>query len=154
MSYKKLFFLSIGFLFFSASLFAQHTNTDSLTLVSKISKLQLKLGTLQNKVEQTTRDKQDAAMQAQKSADENATAAGRLSGDAQNKKLAKQADNKASDARGDSKKARQTADKLDRLNKDILNTQDEIAKEQRKLNQYLTPGVVTPVPAPVPVPTP
>jgi chromosome segregation ATPase len=118
------------------ALSAQQTNTDSLSLVSKISDYQLQLGKLQNKVDQMTRDKHDAATKAQQSADDNATAADRLSADSKNKSLAKEADNKAGDAKSDSKKARQTSDKLSRLKKDIQDIQGKIADEQRKLDVY------------------
>ena len=144
--------LPLALLFLSPALSAQQkVNTDSLSLVSKIGNDQLKLGKLQNKVEQMTRDKHDAAKQAQISADANSTAANRLSTDPQDKKLATQADNKAGDARSDSRNARKTADKLDHLNKDILDLQDNIAKNQRKLNMYQAAGVVMPMqPAPIP----
>lgn len=155
---KKIYlFTSMMLVFMCTSVFAQKINTDSLSLVSKISSDQLKLGKLQNTVEQKTRDKQDAATQAQKSADENKTAASRLSDDAQDKKLARQADNKAGDARSDAKKARIAADKLDRLNKDIQDLQDKIAKNQSRLNKYIQAGAPvsvllpeTAIPHPVP----
>jgi hypothetical protein len=153
---KKLLVASLGLFFLCTTISAQtqKVNMDSLTLVSKISDDQVKLGKLQNTVDQKTRDKQDAAIQAQTSADKNKTAADRLGDDAMDKKLAKQADNKASDARSDAKKARVASDKLDKLNKDIQDLQDKIAKNQNRLNKYLvTSGtsVFTPIPAPMPV---
>jgi hypothetical protein len=149
----KWFFLPLALLFLSPALSAQQrVNTDSLSLVSKISNDQLKLGKLQNKIEQMTRDKHDAAKQAQISADANSTAANRLSAEPQDKKLANQADNKASDAKSDSRNARKTSDKLDHLNKEILDLQDNITKNQRKLNMYQAAGVVMPMP-PIPVQT-
>ena len=129
----------------------QKINTDSLTLVSKISADQLKLAKLQNTVEETTRSKQDYALSAQQSADKNRTAAGRLSDDPTDKKEARNADNAAGDARSDAKKARKASDKLKDLNKEIADLKDKIAKEQGKLNVYL-PVTAAAVPLPLPVP--
>jgi cell division protein FtsL len=120
----------------SVNTFAQKVNTDSLKLISKISEDQLKLGKLQNTVEQKTRDKQDGAVAAQQSADKNSTAATRLSNDPENKKDAKNADNAASDARSSAKSARKANDRLDKLNKDIADLQSKIAREQAELNNY------------------
>ena len=154
---KKIYLLaSIALILVYTDVSAQKVNTDSLSLVSKISSDQLKLGKLLNTVDQKTRDKQDAATKAQQSADENKTAAARLGDDAMDKKLAKQADNKAGDARSDAKKARIASDKLDHLNKDIQDLQDKIAKNQSRLNKYLQAGTpvstLGPVPAVIPPP--
>lgn len=119
------------------SVSAQKINTDSLSLVSKISADQLKLAKLQNTVEEKTRDKQDYATAAQQSADKNKTAAGRLSDDPTDKKEARKADNAASDARSDSKKARKASDKLKDLNKNIAELKTKIAAEQEQLNAYI-----------------
>ncbi len=156
---KKIYLLgSMALLLVYTDVSAQKVNTDSLSLVSKISSDQLKLGKLQNTVPEKTHAKDDAATKAQQSADENKTAAARLGDDAMDKKLARQADNKASDARSDAKKARIAADKLDNLNKDMQELQDKIAKNQSKLNNYLSVGtsvsVLTPAPAVIPPPVP
>src|ERR1700744_2072426 len=76
---------------------AQKINTDSLSLISRISADQLKLAKLQNTVEEKTRDKQDQATTAQQSADKNKTAADRLSDAPTDKSEARKADNAASD---------------------------------------------------------
>src|ERR1700744_3195062 len=76
---------------------AQKINTDSLSLISKISADRLKLAKLQNTVEEKTRDKQDQATAAQQSADKNKTAADRLSDAPMDKTQARKADNAASD---------------------------------------------------------
>lgn len=107
---------SMGVLFLSVKTSAQKVNTDSLKLVSKISDDQLKLGMLQNTVDEKTRNKEDGAIAAQESADKNATAATRLSNDPQNKKEARQADNAAGDARSNARKARKAADRLNKVN--------------------------------------
>jgi len=134
---KMLLPAIIGALFLCTSVSAQKVNTDSLSLISKISADQLKLGKLQNQVDQKTRNKQDASEQAQKSANENAIAATKLSNLPEDKKLARKADNKASDARSDSKNARKQAGQLDKLNQDILELKNKIAVEQAKLNNYI-----------------
>src|ERR1700750_2990488 len=103
---KKCCLIALSVFAFVATLNAQQINTDSLSHVSKISEYQLKKAKLQNTVQQTTRDKQDAATKVQSSADQSSEDASRLSSDPQNKTLAKKADNAASDARSDSKKSR------------------------------------------------
>jgi cell division protein FtsL len=140
---KNVLVALVGLFLVSTSLSAQQINTDSLSLVSKISSDQLKLGKLQNMVDQKTRDKVDAATKAQQSADANKTAADRLGDASQDKKLARQADNKAGDARSDAKKARIAASNLDKLNKNIQELQDKIAKNQTELNKYVQPGVTS-----------
>jgi DNA repair exonuclease SbcCD ATPase subunit len=115
---------------------AQKINTDSLTLISRISENQLKLAKLQNTVEEKTRDKQDQAATAQQSADKNKTAADRLSDAPMDKAQARKADDAASDAKSDSKKARKASDRLKDLNKNISDLKAKIAEDQGKLNAY------------------
>ncbi len=106
-------------------------------MVSKISEDQLKLGKLQNQVDEKTKNKHDASEQAQKSADANTTAAGKLSDNLEDKKLARTADNKAGDAKSDSKNARKESGKLDKLNVDIQDMKNKIASNQVKLNKFI-----------------
>ena len=122
-------------LFFSMAGVAQ-VNTDSLAIVAKISEYQLQLGKLQNTIAKRTNDKQSDSLQAQQSANANATAANSLSANPQDKKNARDADNAASTAKGDSRRARKAADKLDDLNKDILELQIKISDQQTKLNKF------------------
>ena len=147
---KKNCWIIVGLAICSLTANAQQINTDSLSHVSKISKYQLKRAELQNTIEQTTRDKQDAALKVQSSADQNSRDANRLTSDPQNKKLARKADNAASDAKRDSKRSRNANDKLDDLNKQIAKLDAQIAKEQSKLDVYRVAGssAIT-VPAPV-----
>jgi len=133
---RVLFLASLGMLFLCVKTSAQKVNTDSLKLISKIGEDQLKLGKLQNTVEQKTRNKEDGAVAAQESADKNATAATRLSNDPENKKDAKQADNAADDAKSNARKARKAADQLNKTNKDIADLQSKIAREQSELVKY------------------
>lgn len=137
---KVLLLTSIGLLFLCMSVTAQKINTDSLSLVSKISADQLKLGKLQNQLEQKTKNQQDASEQAQQSAKENSTAADKLNENPENKKLARKASNKASDAKSDSRNARKEANTLDKLKKDIQDLQKRIANNQAKLNMHIQNG--------------
>ena len=126
----------MGMLFLCAKTSAQKVNTDSLKLISKIGEDQLKLGKLQNTVDQKKRNKEYGAFAAQESAYKNATAANRLSNDPENKKEAKQADNAAGDARSNARKARKADDQLNKVNKDIADLQSKIAREQAELAKY------------------
>ena len=137
---KVLLLTSIGLLFFCISTFAQKVNTDSLSLVSKISTDQLRLGKLQNQLEQKTKNKEDASELAQKSANENLAAADKLRDNSDNKKLARKANNKAGNAKSDSRHARRESNRLDELNKDIQEVKNRIANNQVKLNKYIQNG--------------
>jgi hypothetical protein len=145
---KKILILTSAVVFsLSTSTFAQ-VNTDSLDIISKISKYQLQLGKLQNTVNQKTYNKQNDSLLAQQSAAKNSVAANTLSSDPQNKKDARQADNAASDAKSNARKARKAADRLEDVQKNILDLQNKIAKEQLKMNKYTQvayiPVMVTP----------
>jgi hypothetical protein len=50
----------MGVLYLCVNVSAQKINTDSLKLIAKISEDQLKLGKLQNMVEQKTRNKEES----------------------------------------------------------------------------------------------
>lgn len=133
---KKITLLTVlGTLLFCTGAFAQQSNTDSLSLVSKISVNQLKLGKLQNEVDQKTKNKTDANDQAQKSANENTDAAAKLSDNPNNKKLARQANNKAGDAKLDARAARRESRRLTSLNNEIGSLKYKIAKDQAKLDK-------------------
>ena len=96
-----------------------------------------------------TNTKQNDSLIAQQSANANATAANSLSANPQDKKDARQADNAASTAKGDSRRARKAADRLDNLNKNILELQIKIADQQSKLIQF-THLTYAPVAPPIP----
>ncbi len=132
----------MGMLFLCVIASAQKVNTDSLKLISKIGEDQLKLGKLQNTVDQKKRNKEDGAVAAQESADKNATAANRLSNDPENKKEARQADNAAGEARSNARKARKADDRLNKVNKDIADLQSKIAGEQAELSKYTGNSIV------------
>lgn len=134
---KSLVLSLLGLLLFGLSAPAQTVNKDSFSLVSKINNDKEKLAKLESTVAEKTKEKEQTAVQAQESADDNRRAANRLSDDPQDKKLARKADNGASDARSDAKKARKAADRLEELQKDIRNMKEKIAKEESKLNAYV-----------------
>jgi hypothetical protein len=142
---KKLYLLPLAMLLLCASVSAQQSqqpqqsqqvNIDSLALLAQIGQDQLQLGKLQNMVCQKTKNKQGAATDAQNSASDNMTAAERLNDDPDNKKLAKNASNKADEAKNDAKKSRKESGKLNDLNKEIMDLKIKIAGEQSKMNVY------------------
>jgi hypothetical protein len=134
-------------------------NKDSLSLVRKLTADKEKLLKYQSQVADRTREKEETAAKAQQSADENRQAAIKLTNDPQDRKLARVADNAASSARSDAKKARKAADRFDDLNKDIRDLTDKIEKEQIKLDGYVRqnpkpqtePAVVVPKDSTVPL---
>lgn len=137
---KRLLLLTVALiLMFSISSSAQTENTDSLSLVSKIDEDKSKLADLQTQLEERIKSKKEALAKAQKSADENAEAADKLSNDPRHKRLAKKADKAASEARKDAKAARKETDKVERLNKDIRTTKKRIAKNEKRLKKYTQP---------------
>lgn len=132
---KLLLLISTSVFFYISS--SGQVNTDSLSLVSEISRDQLKLGKLQNQLEQYVNNKENASEKVQKSANKNSTAAEKLSNNPDDRKLARKAKNTASDAKRDSRNARSESDNLNKLNKDIDHLKDRIARNQVKLNKHL-----------------
>jgi hypothetical protein len=128
----------------SLSASAQTSNQEIASLSSKISQDSIKLVKLKSQVQQCEMDKKTTANQAQQSADENKTAANRLANDPQDKKLARRADNAASDARIDAKKARSAADKLEGLNKDIDKLSEKLLKERAKMDKFVRSEATAP----------
>jgi hypothetical protein len=129
------------------------TNTDSLKLVVRINENRLKMGKLQNTVDQQRKDKINAADKSQESADKNTASAEKLSANPTDRKMANNADNSAGDAKRDSKRARKESDKLDKLNKDIMDLKGKIATDQAKLSVYTNVVAMAPVMGPMPVDT-
>jgi len=120
---------------FSITGFAQ-VNTDSLALVAKISDYQLQLGKLQNTLAKKTNDKRNDSAVAQQSANANSTAANTLSANPQDKTDARRANNAAGNAKGDARRARNSSDRLDDLNKSILDLQNKISDAQLQLMKF------------------
>jgi hypothetical protein len=135
---KGLLLVVLALLSFSLAASAQMVNKDSLSLVSKINSDKEKLVKMQNSVAEKTKEKLQTAEQAQESADDNRKAANKLSNDPQDKKLARKADHGASDARSDAKSARKATDRLEKLNMDIRDLTERIAKNETKLSKYVT----------------
>lgn len=112
-------------------------NKDSVSLVSKINADKEKSAKLQGTIPQLVKEKEPKAQQAQEIADDNREPAKKLSNDPENKRLARKADNKASDAHNESRAARKASDRLETSNKDIRNLTERIAKEETKLKKYV-----------------
>ena len=140
---KTIIAAFLGLILSTIHVFGQK-NTDSLSLIAKISEYQLKLAKLENNVNGAIKDKQAAADQAQISANANIVAANNLSDHPEDKKLAKEASDKASDAKSDAKKGRKESDKLDNLRKDIRDIKGKIADEQAKLSRFTQGGAIYP----------
>jgi len=149
---KVLYLIPAGMLFLCASVLGQKANIDSLELVAQISQDQLKLGKLQNMVDEKTRNKQTAAVDAQNSASDNVRAAEKLNDDPNNKKLASDANSKAGDAKSDAGKARKQSRRLDDLNKNIMELKNKIAIAQARLKMYSPAPVFIPLATPMPQP--
>lgn len=106
---------------------------EVLELSSKINSQKMQLAKLENSVEKKTQEKENTAAEAQKAATENAEAAAKLSGDPQDKSLARKSENAGDAARKSAKRARSAADSLDDLMKDIESLKNKISKEEAKL---------------------
>lgn len=147
---KALYLFPAGILFLCASVTAQRANIDSLELVVQISQDQLKLGKLQNMVDQKAINKQDAAVNAQNSASDNVRAAEKLNADPDNKELASDANSKAGNAKSNAGKSRKEARRLDDLNRNIMDLKSKIAAAQAKLSIYSPALLFTPLDIPMP----
>jgi len=146
---KSFHLLPVGIFLLCHPARARRANIDSLELVAQISQDQLKLGKLQNMVDQRASNKQTAAVDAQNSANDNVRAAERLNADPNNKKLASDANRKAGDAKSDAGKSRKEFRKFDDLNKIIAGLKGKIAVAQAKLSVFSPTPDVTPIPIPV-----
>jgi len=105
MNRLPLFLLAAGLVMAFVPGSAQSLNKDSMSIAAKISADKEKLAKLQESVADKEKLVRETADQAQESADNNRKAAGRLSDDPQDKRLARKADQSASTAREDSKKS-------------------------------------------------
>jgi hypothetical protein len=135
---QKLFF--VGSIF--SALFSSAQNNDQgekqiIKLQAKISEDSAKLVKFNSLLTDYEKQKKETAEQAQQSADDNKRAAEKLSNDPQDRKLARKADNAASDARSDAKKARLAAVKLNDLNQDIKKLTKQLEYQRDKLDKYL-----------------
>jgi len=140
---KNRFVMAALGLLMSMQVSAQVVSKDSISTLKlqkqaiRISKdlneRKIKLARLENEMTAITQLVDKTAQQAQVSADDNGTAADRLTTDALDKKKARKASNAAGDAQRDAKKARKAADNLESLSKDIESLKSAIADDERKL---------------------
>lgn len=135
---RQLIFAVSVFSTLSASAQTDNSGNDKqiIKLRARISEDSAKLVKLKGMVPDFEKQEKTTADNAQQSADANRTAADKLSNDPENKKLARKADDAASQARSDAKKARIAVAKLDDLNKDIKTLTRELGKQQTKLDKY------------------
>jgi type IV secretory pathway VirJ component len=140
---NKWLMVVLGIMLISLKLSAQVVSKDSigtlkhqkqaLQISKDLNQRKIKLEKLENELTAKNQAVDKTALQAQTSADDNGTAAERLTGDAQDKKKARKASNAASDAQRDAKKARKAADSLEGLVKDIESLKTTISDDERKL---------------------
>jgi len=124
------------------SLHALEQQKQSLELSKKINDNKLKLAKLENSLSNKTAEMESTATGAQRAADDNTTAAAKLGEDPQNKKLARQAESSADDAKKNAKRARVAAENLVNLKKDIQALKIKIAEGETKLanNPLIVPA--------------
>ena len=115
---------------------------QSLELSKKINDNKLKLAKLENTLSNKTAEMESTATGAQRAADDNTAAAAKLGEDPQNKKLARQAESSADDAKKNAKRARVAAENLANLKKDIQVLKSKIAEGEAKLanNPLIVPS--------------
>jgi hypothetical protein len=106
---------------------------EAIQIGKDLNEKKIKLAKLENEVTAENQLVNKTAQQAQASADDNGTAADRLTNDALDKKKARKANNAAGNAQRDAKKARKAAGHFDTLNKDIESLRAAIADDERKL---------------------
>lgn len=107
---------------------------EALKLSKDINENNLELAKLENIVEKKTQNQQNTAQDAQEAADKNGDAANKLTGDAQDKKLANKASKTAKTAKTDAKKARKASEEVDKLDKEIESLKEKIAEDKVKLS--------------------
>lgn len=106
---------------------------EALQISKDLNERKIKLAKLENELKDKSEMVDKTAQKAQESADDNGTAAERLTNDAQDKKKANKASNAAGDAQRDSKKARKAASSLESLIEDIASLKATIADDEKKL---------------------
>lgn len=139
---NKWIIATLGLLI-SIQLSAQEVSKDSISTLKQqkqalqiskdLNERKIKLAKLENEMTAKSQLVDKTAEQAQVSADNNGTAADRLTNDAQDKKKASRASDAAGHAQRDAKKARKAADSLESLTKEIESLKTAIADDERKL---------------------
>jgi len=115
------------------SLHSLKQQKQSLELSKKINDNKLKLAKLENTLDKKTMDMESTTTGAQRAADDNAKAAAKLSSDSQDKKLARQAETSADNAKKSAKRARVANDDLTHLKDEIQTLKNKIADDEAKL---------------------
>lgn len=129
--------------FMSFTLAAQVVSKDSIDLLNhqkqaleiskRLNDYRIELAGLENEMPHKTHDVNNTAEVAQNAAEDNGAAAAKLMTHAQDKKLARHANNAAGEAQRDSRKARKAAGKLEKLTKDIQSLKSKISEDEQKL---------------------
>lgn len=139
----KWMITGVAALIISSSLSAQVVSKDSINILKqqkealkigkKLNERKLELAKLQNSVEKKSQNMQSSSQQAQVSANENADASNKLTGDALDAKLANKASKAANNAKSDAKKARKASRNLDDLQQNIEDLRKKISEDEAKL---------------------
>lgn len=106
---------------------------EALQISKDLNERKIKLAKLENELKDKSELVDKTAQKAQESADDNGTAAERLTNDAQDKKKANKANNAAEEAQRDSKKARKASNSLESLIEDIESLKTAIVNDEKKL---------------------
>lgn len=109
------------------------TQKEILKIKERLNENKIKVAKYENSISQTSRNKENAAKDAQQSANANNNAASNLSNDAQNRKLAKKASRKARQAEKDARTARKNNSRMDKLTNTISGLKKKIAEDEQKL---------------------
>jgi hypothetical protein len=133
-----------GFLFISFSSISQVVSKDSINALNQkkeiieleklVNTQKLKLASLENSQESKRRDMESAQKGAQKSADENAEIAFKLSSDPNDRKLARKAKRAAKSAKKDARQSRKATGDFEALQKDIETLRKKLADNEQKLS--------------------
>lgn len=139
----QLIIATLGILSLPAGLSAQAVKKDNvkaleqqseaLNLQKSVNDRKLELAKLETEFQDRKKALEEASEKARVSADENKTAADKLTANAQDKKLANAAKSAARKAERDAKTARKEADNQEKLMAKITSLQKEIAEEETKL---------------------
>jgi hypothetical protein len=110
---------------------------EALVISKRVNDNKLKLVKLENMTGKAMDNAVNTSAEAQKSADINGRAADKLTGDAQDKKLAMEAGKSANNAKHDAKQARKAASKLEDVKKEITDLRSKISADESKLSTLL-----------------
>jgi predicted nucleic acid-binding Zn-ribbon protein len=145
MKCNRLFAVAAIFLM-SFSAYSQVVSSDSIDVLKarkemlgisrKLNACRLELAEKENEVLEKTNAVTNAAVEAQRSADDNKAAAVSLEQDPQDRKLARRAKKAARQAHRDAKNARKAQDRLEKLNREIESLKKQIAEYEAKLKEF------------------